>query len=84
MVVAQIASENASEVGLVEDDHMVETLPPDGTDDPFDIRILPGRARRYENLLDTESMHGSVEVISVDPVPVANQVTRGRVPGEGF
>ncbi len=84
MVVAQIPSENGSQVALAENNDVVKALAPDGADDPLDIRILPGRARRCENLLDFESMHGSVEVISVDAIAVSDHVARGCVPGEGF
>ena len=68
----------------VENDHVVQAFPADRTDHALDIRILPGRARRCENLLDPEGIDGSVEVIAVDSIPIANQKTRGRIPGEGF
>ncbi len=84
VVVVQVASQDPSQVIPVEDDHVVKALPPDGADDPLDVRILPGRARRSENLLDSQSMNGSVEVISAYAIPIANQKTRGSVPGVGF
>jgi hypothetical protein len=41
VVVADIASEDPSQMVLVEDHHVVQAFPPDGTNDAFDIRILP-------------------------------------------
>ncbi len=63
---------------------LVQAFPAYRADQALHIRILPGRARRCENLLDFESMHGSVEVISVDAIAVSDHVARGCVPGEGF
>ncbi len=41
VVVAEVAAQDSSQMVLVEDHHMVKALPPDGTDDAFDIGILP-------------------------------------------
>ena len=46
MVVGDVAAENSAERLLVEDQDMVEALSTNGPDQPFAIRILPGRARR--------------------------------------
>jgi hypothetical protein len=32
---------DAAQMGLVEDDDVVQTLPPDRTDDPLNVEILP-------------------------------------------
>ncbi len=69
---------------LVEDHHVVEAFTPDGTDDAFDIRILPWGAWRNENLLDAEGVGTASEVSAVDSVAVTDQVSRCRVPRERF
>ena len=56
VVVTKVATQDSSQVALVEDDHMVETFAPNGTDDTLDIQILPRGTRCYENLLDTKSI----------------------------
>ena len=46
MVIGDVVAKNSAEVPLVEDQDMVEALSTDGADQPFTIRILPGRVRR--------------------------------------
>jgi hypothetical protein len=41
MVIAEVARENPHEMPFVQDDHLIEHLAPDTTDEPFDVRILP-------------------------------------------
>ncbi len=84
VVVVQVASQDPPQVTLAENNDVVQAFPTDRADDPLHVRILPGRARRNENLLDPQSMNGSVEVIAVYAIPIANQKTRGSVPGDGF
>jgi hypothetical protein len=41
MIVTTVGREDASEVRLVDDDHVIETLSADRADQAFDVRILP-------------------------------------------
>ncbi len=68
---------------LAQDNHVVETLTTNGSDEPFDERVLPQRTWRRQNLLDLEPRDTPVEVRSVDLISVPQQVTRRRVPGNG-
>jgi hypothetical protein len=43
MVVAEVAGQDATEVSLAEDEHVVQALAPDRADEPFREGILPGR-----------------------------------------
>ena len=45
MIVGEIRGQQTSEMPLAEDDHVVQTLAPDGSDHSFRIRILPGERR---------------------------------------
>ena len=69
---------------LVEDDHVVETLAPNATNEPFDVRVLPRRARRRENLLDAKSGDATVAVPAVYLIAVPKKVTRRRIPRKGI
>ena len=69
---------------LVEDHHVVQTFTPNGSDDAFDIRILPWGTWRNENLLDAEGVSAASEVSAVNSVAVTNQIQRCRVPRERF
>src|SRR5229473_5085258 len=50
VVVPEVGSETTSKVCLVQDDDVVEKLAAEGADDAFGEGVLPGRARRSENL----------------------------------
>ena len=45
MIVGQVSCEGAPEMRLIQDDHVIETLAPNGSDQTFDVGILP-RTRR--------------------------------------
>ena len=68
---------------LAQDNHVVETLTTNRSNEPFDERVLPRRTWRRQNLLDFEPRDTPVEVASVDLIAVPQQVTRRRVPGKG-
>ena len=54
MVVVEVLVENPPQMLVVEDDHMIQAFPPDRPDRSFDVRILPRRVRRGEDLFDLE------------------------------
>src|ERR1700674_5835468 len=55
---------------------MVETLTPNGTNDPFDIRPLPWGSGCGENFLDFHVCDLPAEIIPEDGVTIAQQVAR--------
>ena len=80
MIVVDVFAQDSPEVPLVEDDHMIETLAPNASNDPFDVGALPRGVRRRRNLLDVESRNAPFEVRPVDSIPVSQHVTRRRIP----
>jgi hypothetical protein len=58
---------------LVENDHVVETLAPDGSDQALNERILPGTPRSRYNLADTHASEPTLERDAVNSVSVAVQ-----------
>ena len=83
MIIVQVVSKDSPQVPLAQDNHVVETLTANRSDEPFDERVLPRRTWRRQNLLDLEPRDTSVEVRTVDLISVPQQVTRRRVPGKG-
>ena len=67
---------------LAKDDHVIEALAPDRTDEALDVRILPGRPGSDEHFGDLEPCHPAPEVSSVDAIAIAQEVPRRRVPRE--
>jgi len=41
---------------FTEDNHMIEAVPPDRTDQPFRVSILPRRPRRTRSIPDTHCL----------------------------
>ena len=46
MVVSEVAGQDAAEVSLAEDEHVIQALAPDRADEPFREGILPRALRR--------------------------------------
>src|SRR5512135_816802 len=80
VIVGDIGSEYATERFLAEHNHMIQALPANGTDEPFDIRGLPGRARSSEDFSDQHVCGLSPEGVAIDAITVAEQVAGSRVP----
>ena len=82
MIVIDILAKESPQVLLVEDNHVIETLAAKTADDPFDVRALPRRARRRQDLLDAEPCDAPAEVPAVDrvaiPYPIARRGLRGK------
>jgi hypothetical protein len=68
----------------MEHDHMVQALPPNGTNHPLHVGSLPGGARRGQNFADAHVSHLVSEVSAEDGVAVAQQVARQLVKGKGL
>jgi hypothetical protein len=49
MVVSEIAGQDATEVALAEDEHVIQALAPDRADEPLHERVLPRALRRDED-----------------------------------
>ena len=45
LIVRELGIQDASETALGAHDDVIETLPPNRSDESFDVRVLPGAAR---------------------------------------
>ena len=57
VVVRDVLVEDFAKVPSIEDNHVIEAIPPDGSDHPLHVAILPGAAMGGENLLDFMPVH---------------------------
>ena len=83
VVIRDVGSQHPSEMPLVEDDDVVQTLAADRPDDAFDVGILPGGARRGAHGPEPERVDGSTECRIEDRVAVVEEESRVRVVREG-
>ena len=63
---------------------MVEAYPADAPDLTFGVWVLPRRPRGDHDLLDTHGADSAHEVVTVDPVTIAEKEPRRSIPGERF
>ena len=84
MVVLEVTAQDATQVLLVQYYHLVQTFSSDGTDQPFDVGILPRQSRRSENFLCAQVLDAMTEVFPIDAVPIPQQVARSAVVGKSL
>src|SRR6516162_2438320 len=79
VVVAAVAAEAPAEMGLVEDEELIQALPADGADHPLHERVLPGCAWGGEDLADPHALDVPHELLAVDTVTITEQVSRSGI-----
>src|SRR5215469_12043165 len=84
MIIVRESSEVARQSGFTEYDHVIQALPSNGADHPLDIGSLPRRPGRREHLFDAHRLHLLHEVCPEDPIAIAQQIARRRLPGKGL
>jgi len=83
VVVREVASQGAAQVPFAKDQHVIQTLAPDGADEPLREGVLPQAVRRREDFTDAHALHPLPEHVTVDRVAIADEVVRGGVVREG-
>ena len=71
VAVPEVAAQTTSKVCLLQDDDVVEKLAAEGSNDAFSEGVLPGRARRSENLGQAHALHSSPELAT----PAINNIS---------
>ena len=64
---------------LAEDDHVVETLAANGSDQPLRVRILPRARRTREHFANAHAGDAAPERVPIDGVAIPQQPSRRRV-----
>src|ERR1700730_14425510 len=69
----RVRSQQMAKMPLAEHDNVVKTFPPDRTDRPFTISVLPRRSRRGWPIPNAHRPKAADEDVSVDGVAVTNE-----------
>ena len=69
---------------LMQDDHLIQTLPPDTSNEPFHIRILPRTLGSGSHFLDAHVLDPLSKGRAVDAIAIAEQIPGSLVPRERF
>ena len=70
MIIGEIRGQQTLQMALAEDDDVVQTLAPDGSDQSFGIRIL-GTGRSGNSFADAHAGDPAPEHVAVDGVAIA-------------
>ena len=84
VVVGRVRSHQMAKMPLAEHDNAVKTFPPDRTDRPFTISVLPRRSRRGWPIPNAHCPKAADEDVTVDGVAVTNDVSRCYFPTIGL
>jgi hypothetical protein len=84
VIIGQEEHEGASEGSLIPDDHVIETLSPQGPDQALDERVLPRATRGSHDFLDTKTLQQATHVGSVAAVAIPQEVRRCGLVWKGF
>lgn len=69
---------------FAQDHDMIQTFSPDRADEPFDVSIVPGGARRGWSVPDAHGSKPSRHGVSIRGISVPNDVLGRLIPGEGL
>ena len=84
MIIGEIRGQQTSQMALAEDDYMVQTLAPDGSDQPLRVRILPRAERTRNDLTDTDAGDAASERVTIDSIAIPQQPFRRGIVGKSF
>jgi len=69
---------------FAEDNHVIEAVPPDRTDQPLRVAILPRRPRRTRSIPDAHCLKAPDEDFAIRTVSITDEISRCLVPATGF
>ena len=84
IVIAGIHGQNPPQMPRAEDEKVIHSVSPQRSDQPFGIRVLPGRAGRYWSVSDPHRPNPPPKDRAVSAIIVAHQIGRCRLPREGL
>src|SRR5712672_355631 len=80
VVVMGVRFQNATQMRLAQDNHMIDALAPDRSDQPFGKAILPRRGWRGRLVPDAHGAQSACDDRNIDAIPIADKVTRRFIP----
>jgi hypothetical protein len=84
VIIGGILHQNLAQVRFAEDNHMVDALASDRSDQPFGEAVLPRRAWGDGLVTDAHGPQSAGDECAVDLIPITDQVARRLGPRECF
>src|SRR3979490_998641 len=82
VVVMGVRFQNPAQMRLAQDNHMIDALTPDRSDQPFGKAILPRRGWGSGLVPDAHGAQSARDDAAIDPVAIADDVVRCLIPGK--
>src|SRR5476651_1196023 len=83
VIITEIRGEEPSQMPLAEDDHVIQTLAANGSDQALRVWILPGARWARQHLANAHPGDAAPERAPVDGVAIPQQPSRRRVVRKG-
>ena len=84
VIVVEVVADHSPQMPLIQDDDVIEALPPDRSDHAFDEWILPWTSRSNQHFLEAHVSDSFLKSSAIDLVPVAKQILGLQFPRERF
>src|ERR671933_2361524 len=84
VIVGDVQCQDAPQLALIEDNDVIEAFAADRADHALDIRVLPGRSWRGDDLFDAHRLKALAEPRAIRGIAVAQQIAWRAVPRKGF
>src|ERR1700722_3806071 len=80
VVIVRIVFQNPTQTFLIQDNDVVQTLAPDGSDQPFGKAVLPRRGQCNWLVPDTHGMQSARDDSAVDSISISDHIARSAIP----
>jgi hypothetical protein len=80
MIISKVAGQEALQMLLVQDDHLIQTRAADAPNEALDIRMLPRTAPGNHHLLDSHVLDALPKSCPIDTVAIAQEIPRCLIP----
>src|SRR5260370_24682451 len=80
VVIVRIVFQNPTQMFLVQDNDVVQTLEPDRSDQPFGKAVLPRRGRCNWLVSDTHGTQSACDDSAVDSISISDHTARSAIP----
>src|SRR5260370_13881135 len=80
VVIVRIVFQNPTQMFLVQDNDVVQTLAPDRSDQPFGKAVLPRRGRCNWLVSDAHGTQSARDDSAVDSISISDHIARSAIP----
>src|SRR4029077_20693262 len=80
VVIASIRFQDPTQMRVAPDHHMIQTLAPDRSDQPFGKAVLPRRGRGNRFVSNAHGAQSACDDGAIDPTAITDHVNRSSIP----